>query len=88
MTSPNPDDKPADNKPADNKPAAKPSAAPPVEVLAVVEFSHHDPILNREHRALGVVFEVGDGTAKVVPLAHHSVQVDVADVLPLSADDL
>jgi hypothetical protein len=84
MTAPSPDEQPAD------RPGGKPkaSAADPVKVLGVVEFPHPDSLLGGEHRALGVVFEVRDGTAKVVPLAHHSVQVDLADVLPLSADDL
>jgi hypothetical protein len=46
------------------------------------------PLLGGEQRATGVVWAVRDGAVSIRPLAPHSVDVDPADVKPLSADDV
>jgi hypothetical protein len=53
-----------------------------------VEYRHRDPVLGGEQRATGVVWAVRDGAVSIRPLAPHSVDVNPADVKPLSADDV
>lgn len=85
MTQPNPDDAKAaaDKAAADKAAAAKAGdkAAPsePLAVLDLVVFEHHDPILLRHQRALGVVVDVDDQAVTVRPLTHHDVRVPLAD---------
>lgn len=57
-------------------------------VLDVVEYTHTDPILGREHTGRGVVLRLDDEAATVVPLAGHAVQVDPANLTPLTAADV
>lgn len=64
------------------RPARKP------RVLDVVEYTHTDPILGREHTGRGVVLRLDDEAATVVPLAGHAVQVDPANLTPLTAADV
>jgi hypothetical protein len=60
--------------------------------LAVVEYTHRDPILlGQAHQAVGVVTDpgTGDGAVTIRPLTHHSVTVDLGDVAgEISADDV
>lgn len=89
MTEPSPDAAapspgPAPKDPGKAKSPAKPSAA---DLLDVVEYSHHDPILGRHSRAIGVVVAIDDQGVTVVPLTHHHVRVDPADVTVVTADD-
>jgi hypothetical protein len=68
--------------------ANRAKSAPKLEVLDVVEYRHRDPLLGGQHRAAGVVWAVRDGAVAIRPLSPHSVDVDPADVRPLSADDV
>lgn len=71
----------------DNKPAAKASA---VKRLDVVEFTHRDILTGEDVTQVGVVVraEKGEQTVAVRPLSHHYLEVDQANVTPLSADDV
>jgi hypothetical protein len=69
--------------------AARAARAPKLDVLDVVEYRHRDRLLGGDpQRATGVVWAVRDGVVSIRPLAPHSVDVDPADVKPLSADDV
>lgn len=74
--------------PADAAKAAEARRAPKLDVLDVVEYRHRDRVLGGEQRATGVVWAVRDGAVSIRPLAPHSVDVNPADVKPLSADDV
>ena len=90
MTQPNPDDakaaaekaaaeKAAADKAAAEKAAAGKAMADTLAQLEVVVFTHHDPILRRSRRAVGVVVDVDDQGVTVRPLAHHDIRVPLAD---------
>lgn len=59
--------------------------------LAVVEYTHRDPILGHVQQAVGVVTDpgTGDGAVTIRPLTHHTVTVALDDVAgEISADDV
>jgi hypothetical protein len=86
MTEPTPADA---AKAAEATRAAEARKAPKLTVGDVVEYRHRDLVLGGEKRtATGVVVAVRDGAVSIVPLSHHHLEVDPADVRPLSADDL
>lgn len=64
--------------------------APKVSVLDVVEFRHHDSILGVQLHHVGVVVrDAGDGgTIAIRPLENRHLEVDPADVTPITADDV
>jgi hypothetical protein len=79
VTQPNPDEQ-----------GGKAGKAPAARVLDVVEYTHRDLITGHEVTAVGVVVraEKDDRTVAVRPLAHHHLEVDPANVTPLSATDV
>ncbi len=83
MTQPNPDQ----GNQGDSKPAPKPAS---VKVLDVVEYLHHDLLTGRDVTHVGVVVRAdkGDQTAAVRPLSHHHLEVGLADITPISADEI
>jgi hypothetical protein len=89
MSSPTPDQSGQSSGGSDsNTSNAKPVKG--IKVLDVVEYTHHDPILGREHTAVGVVVRVGNDNESVAirPLAAHHVEVDPANLLPIKPDDV
>jgi hypothetical protein len=85
-------DQAAAEKAAAEKAAAEKAAAEKagrkVKRLDVVQFTHRDALLGREHTEVGVVVATADGGITVRPLREHTVTVDAAAVEPLSADDV
>jgi hypothetical protein len=81
----------AAEKAAAEKPWAEAAAAnegAELAVLAVVQFTHEDPIFNVTRDAIGVVVGIDDQGVDVVPLAGHRLRVNSEDVYPLHADEL
>lgn len=88
MSSPTPNDAAAASNQGSNQ--GKGKDAPKVKLLDVVEYRHKDTILGHDFTHVGVVVrDASDGGSIAVrPLENRHLEVDPADVTPISADDL
>lgn len=88
MTSPSPEQPGDAGGVSTTKATGKPVRG--VKVLDVVEYTHHDHILGRPHTGVGVVVRTGADNESIAvrPLAGHHVEVDPADLTPITADDV